>query len=170
MYADGNGNVTISARAGTGEVEPKADSTTQAGVTLLAGSGIVGSQMIANVKCKVFVRTTGYSSQIQVQHARWTRHLTLPLPLGSQHGVQDLQSTATRCHIQLLNIVRTIISNFNSTLPKLRSPLIRILLSPRLLHQEQEQQPDHLQPRHLPAALLVEVAVAAVMMETEVEL
>lgn len=53
MYADGTGNVTISARdGGGGHVEPTLDSTVQAGVTLLAGSGIVENQMIANVKCK----------------------------------------------------------------------------------------------------------------------
>lgn len=56
MYADGTGNVTISARdGGGGHVEPTPDSTVQAGVTLLAGSGIVGSQMIANVKCMTLV-------------------------------------------------------------------------------------------------------------------
>ncbi|CZS91266.1 uncharacterized protein RCO7_01521 [Rhynchosporium graminicola] len=51
MYADGNGNVTLSARKGTGEVEPKADSTLQAGVELLAGTGISNGKMAANVKC-----------------------------------------------------------------------------------------------------------------------
>ena len=52
MYADGTGNVTISARdGGQGHVEPQHDSTVQSGVTLLAGSGIVGGNMIANVHC-----------------------------------------------------------------------------------------------------------------------
>lgn len=52
MYADGTGNVTISARdGGQGHVEPQHDSTIQSGVTLLAGSGIVGGNMIANVHC-----------------------------------------------------------------------------------------------------------------------
>jgi hypothetical protein len=53
MYADGNGNVTVSARDGNqGHVEPQFDSSVMSGVTLLEGSGIVGDNMIANVKCR----------------------------------------------------------------------------------------------------------------------
>jgi hypothetical protein len=53
MYANGLGNVTISARDGNqGHVEPEQDSSLQSGVTLLAGSGIVNGMMIANVYCK----------------------------------------------------------------------------------------------------------------------
>ncbi|KAE8441765.1 hypothetical protein EG329_004323 [Mollisiaceae sp. DMI_Dod_QoI] len=52
MYTDGKGNVTLSARdGGSGHVEPTADSTIQAGITLLEGSGVVNGKMIANVKC-----------------------------------------------------------------------------------------------------------------------
>ncbi|KAH7336704.1 hypothetical protein BKA65DRAFT_459591 [Rhexocercosporidium sp. MPI-PUGE-AT-0058] len=51
MYADGSGNVTLSGRKGTGQVEPQADDTLQAGLQLLAGSGIVNGKMIANVRC-----------------------------------------------------------------------------------------------------------------------
>jgi hypothetical protein len=52
MYANGLGNVTISARdGGQGHVEPTQDSSLQSGVTLLAGSGIVDGRMIANVHC-----------------------------------------------------------------------------------------------------------------------
>jgi len=52
MYADGKGNVTISARdGGAGHVEPTFDSTLMSGVTLLAGSGDDGTTMTANVKC-----------------------------------------------------------------------------------------------------------------------
>ena len=52
MYANGAGNVTISARDGNqGHVEPVPDATLQSGVTLLAGSGIVNGKMIANVHC-----------------------------------------------------------------------------------------------------------------------
>ncbi|TVY31409.1 Cytochrome b561 and DOMON domain-containing protein, partial [Lachnellula subtilissima] len=53
MYADGNGNVTISGRdGGQGHVEPELDSALMAGVTLLEGSGVNGSIMTANVHCK----------------------------------------------------------------------------------------------------------------------
>lgn len=61
MYADGKGNVTISARDGNqGHVEPVADSSLQSGVTLLAGSGIVNGKMIANVHC-TYLRSTWVS-------------------------------------------------------------------------------------------------------------
>ncbi|RFU34041.1 hypothetical protein B7463_g2312, partial [Scytalidium lignicola] len=50
MYADGQGNVTISGReGGAGHVEPQYNSSLD--LQLLAGSGIVGSSMVANVKC-----------------------------------------------------------------------------------------------------------------------
>ncbi|KAI1294538.1 iron reductase domain protein [Xylaria venustula] len=51
MYADGAGNVTVSARKGTGHVEPEHQTDTQ--LVLLAGSGIVdnGNTMLANVRC-----------------------------------------------------------------------------------------------------------------------
>jgi hypothetical protein len=52
MYADGTGNVTLSARdGGAGHVEPQWDSALQKGITLLEGSGIVGGNMVANVRC-----------------------------------------------------------------------------------------------------------------------
>lgn len=52
MYPNGEGNVTISARnGGGGHVEPQFNSTLMAGVTLLAGSGVDGGVMRANVKC-----------------------------------------------------------------------------------------------------------------------
>ncbi|ESZ89863.1 hypothetical protein SBOR_9746 [Sclerotinia borealis F-4128] len=49
MYADGTGNVTLSPRKGTGEVEPQFDSSMT--IELLSGSGIVDGNMIANVLC-----------------------------------------------------------------------------------------------------------------------
>lgn len=52
MYADGNNNVTISARDGNqGHVEPVFDSTLFSGIELLEGSGISGGVMTANVRC-----------------------------------------------------------------------------------------------------------------------
>ncbi|TGO34309.1 hypothetical protein BHYA_0203g00140 [Botrytis hyacinthi] len=49
MYADGTGNVTLSPRKGTGQVEPKYDSSIS--VELLSGSGIADGKMVANVLC-----------------------------------------------------------------------------------------------------------------------
>ena len=52
MYADGNGNVTISARDGNqGHVEPVFDSSLFSGVELLEGSGITNGVMTANIRC-----------------------------------------------------------------------------------------------------------------------
>ena len=50
MYADGKGNVTVSARKGTGHTQPRQDDGLQKGVVLLAGSGVSGGQMTANFK------------------------------------------------------------------------------------------------------------------------
>ena len=56
MYPDGKGNVTISAReGGGGHVEPQFNSSLMAGVTLLAGSGVDGDVMRANVKCAIYI-------------------------------------------------------------------------------------------------------------------
>ncbi|ATY58696.1 cellobiose dehydrogenase [Cordyceps militaris] len=49
MYKDGTGNVTLSTRTGTGHVMPQ--HTQRPAVALLAGSGVVDGQMIANVRC-----------------------------------------------------------------------------------------------------------------------
>ncbi|KAH8803161.1 integral membrane protein-like protein, partial [Xylogone sp. PMI_703] len=50
MYTDGKGNVTISGReGGIGHVEPQYNSSID--LQLLAGSGVVGNTMVANVKC-----------------------------------------------------------------------------------------------------------------------
>jgi hypothetical protein len=59
MYADGNGNVTVGVRdGGQGHVEPALDSILTSGLTLLEGSGIVGSNMIANIQCRRSRRST----------------------------------------------------------------------------------------------------------------
>lgn len=50
MYADGKGNVTVSARKSTGHVQPRQDGTLQKGLVLLGGSGVEGGQMTANFK------------------------------------------------------------------------------------------------------------------------
>lgn len=51
MYADGAGNVTVSARKGIGHTEPEHQTDTE--LELLAGSGIIddGETMLANVRC-----------------------------------------------------------------------------------------------------------------------
>lgn len=55
IYADGSGNITLSGRSARGEVQPLLDSTTQAGLTLLAGSAVAADgSMVANIKCTSF--------------------------------------------------------------------------------------------------------------------
>ncbi|KAG9253261.1 uncharacterized protein F5Z01DRAFT_160486 [Emericellopsis atlantica] len=49
MYTDGNGNVTLSTREGTGHVLP--DHVKLSNTELLAGSGIANGKMVANVRC-----------------------------------------------------------------------------------------------------------------------
>lgn len=49
LYKDGSGNVTLSTRTASGEVEPQF--VQRNGVELLAGSGIKDGKMVANVKC-----------------------------------------------------------------------------------------------------------------------
>jgi hypothetical protein len=60
MYQDGNGNVTISPRSGSGHVEPQYDPN-GADLELLEGSGVVDGEMIANVRCSNCNRWDGGS-------------------------------------------------------------------------------------------------------------
>ena len=95
LYADGNGNVTISARDGAqGHIQPRHDEQLQAGVELLAGSGIVNGKLVANIRCEyAFILGKGNGclyvlltseQQATPQHSqppRTTRNLH-----SSQHG------------------------------------------------------------------------------------
>lgn len=49
MYADGSGNVTVSPREGKGHVMPQ--HVDRPDLELLAGSGVMNGEMIANVRC-----------------------------------------------------------------------------------------------------------------------
>jgi len=72
MYADGNGNITLSGRKGTGQVEPKADSTLQAGLELLEGTGIANGMMVANVRCTSCTLDSDKSSSDSPWIAAWS--------------------------------------------------------------------------------------------------
>lgn len=57
IYPDASGtNVTLSARLGVGQIEPKYNSNAQ--VTLLEGSGISNGKMTANFRCMLFFLTS----------------------------------------------------------------------------------------------------------------
>ncbi|UPK98553.1 hypothetical protein LCI18_009488 [Fusarium solani-melongenae] len=49
IYQNGDGNVTLSTRTGTGHVMPQY--TRRTAVELLAGSGVVNNKLIANIRC-----------------------------------------------------------------------------------------------------------------------
>jgi hypothetical protein len=49
IYQDGNGNVTLSTRAGTGHSQPQYEARPD--VELIEGSGVEGSDMVANIRC-----------------------------------------------------------------------------------------------------------------------
>lgn len=49
VYQNGDGNVTLSTRTGTGHAMPQY--TRRTGVELLAGSGVSGGKLIANIRC-----------------------------------------------------------------------------------------------------------------------
>ncbi|KAK0114846.1 hypothetical protein ONS96_013328 [Cadophora gregata f. sp. sojae] len=72
MYADGNGNVTLSGRKSTGQVEPKADSTVQAGLELLEGTGIADGKMVANVRCTTCTLDSSKTSSNSPWIAAWS--------------------------------------------------------------------------------------------------
>ncbi|KAH6718586.1 hypothetical protein BKA61DRAFT_595979 [Leptodontidium sp. MPI-SDFR-AT-0119] len=71
MYADGNGNITLSGRRGTGQVEPRADSALQAGLELLEGTGIANGVMVANVRCTTCRLQSSASSSNSPWIAAW---------------------------------------------------------------------------------------------------
>jgi len=69
VYADGNGNVTISPRLGRGHFEPQFNS--DADVTLLDGSGIIDGQIIANVRCNSCLSWDGGEMSPTDTSSRW---------------------------------------------------------------------------------------------------
>ncbi|KAI1339115.1 iron reductase domain protein [Xylariaceae sp. FL0016] len=71
LYTDGNGNVTISPRTGTGHVQP--ESNTQTKLELLEGSGVVdnGDTMLANVRCSNCNSWSGGSMSLSSTNSDW---------------------------------------------------------------------------------------------------
>lgn len=61
VYTDGTGNVTLSPRTAVGEMSPQ--QTTRNDLTLLAGSGVIDGQMVANVKCAKCPRITNLKGE-----------------------------------------------------------------------------------------------------------
>lgn len=94
MYADGNGNVTISARdGGQGHVQPLEDTSLQGNVQLLEGSGIVNGQMVANIFCSSCPLDSSASDSSSPFIAAWQQGSALnsdsPSATITQHGSND---------------------------------------------------------------------------------
>lgn len=72
MYTDGAGNVTVSPRLGTNHQMPVEDtSSTAADITLLAGSGVDGSTMRANILCTSCNSWNGGSMSLGDTSSSW---------------------------------------------------------------------------------------------------
>lgn len=87
MYTDGSGNVTISPRLGANHVMPTEDTTsTAAALTLLAGSGVNGSTMRANVLCTNCNSWDGGSMSLSDTSSSWISAWKSGSSLGSTDG------------------------------------------------------------------------------------
>lgn len=89
IYADGQGNVTLSPRQGLGEFEPEHD--TRANVTLLEGSGIKGNRMVANVMCSNCHRWNGGSTDFTSSSGDWLHASRPGDPLDSTNVNENIQ-------------------------------------------------------------------------------
>ncbi|KAI0020518.1 iron reductase domain protein [Xylariomycetidae sp. FL0641] len=69
LYADGAGNVTVSPRRGTGHVEPAVSAQTR--LTRLAGSGVAGGRMLANVRCAGCAAGDGGGLDLAASRTDW---------------------------------------------------------------------------------------------------
>ncbi|KAK2610787.1 hypothetical protein N8I77_004188 [Diaporthe amygdali] len=71
MYQDGAGNVTVSARPGTGHQQPQYDASTASQLTLLSGSGVSGDTMVANVQCANCESWSGGTLNVASSGSSW---------------------------------------------------------------------------------------------------
>ncbi|KAK4241585.1 hypothetical protein C8A03DRAFT_30310 [Achaetomium macrosporum] len=72
IYQNGNGNLTLSSRLGQGHSMPTLDtSSTAARLTLLAGSGVEGSTMTANIACANCQTWNGGQMSLRSTNAPW---------------------------------------------------------------------------------------------------
>ncbi|KAK7719730.1 hypothetical protein SLS64_001910 [Diaporthe eres] len=71
MYQDGTGNVTVSARPGTGHQQPQYDASTASQITVLSGSGVNGDTMVANVQCANCESWSGGTLDVASSSSSW---------------------------------------------------------------------------------------------------
>ena len=88
IYADGQGNVTVSPRLGIGHMQPEYDTT--ADITLLEGSGVDGYQMLANVLCRNCSAWLGGSMDFTSNSATWIWASRAGMPLVSDNVHENI--------------------------------------------------------------------------------
>ncbi|MBA7492110.1 hypothetical protein ES702_02659 [subsurface metagenome] len=89
MYANGQGNVTVSPRLGKGHFEPQHDTT--ANLTLLQGSGVHGYRMVANILCSDCYSWPGGSMDFASNGSWWLWAAHAGLPLDTSDVQASLQ-------------------------------------------------------------------------------
>lgn len=92
LYTDGTGNVTLSPRSGTGNVEPQQDA--DADVELLAGSGVDGGTMTANFRCGSCASWAGGSGEMSL--AGTSTNWIAAWKQGAALDTTDLDASITR--------------------------------------------------------------------------
>lgn len=71
VYQDGQGNVTVSSRQGTGESQPQYSASTASDIELMAGSGVTDGKMIANIRCSDCQSWSGGTLSTSSTSAPW---------------------------------------------------------------------------------------------------
>ncbi|KAM0462810.1 hypothetical protein ACHAPV_003635 [Trichoderma viride] len=90
MYQDGKGNVTLSTRPGANHIMPTFKARSD--VELLAGSGVVGGNMVANVRCSNCTNLdfSGQSNWISAWKSGDSLASTNPAAIITQHDSMTL--------------------------------------------------------------------------------
>ncbi|KAK1730858.1 hypothetical protein CaCOL14_002942 [Colletotrichum acutatum] len=89
MYADGNGNVTISPRTARGHNMPTLSSSTT--LELLSGSGIVNGNMVANVRCTNCASWSSGSMSLNSASSSWIAAWKSGSAINSASTSQSIQ-------------------------------------------------------------------------------
>ncbi|ETN42631.1 uncharacterized protein HMPREF1541_01788 [Cyphellophora europaea CBS 101466] len=90
VYSDGNNNVTVSPRLGTGHVMPQYNSDAQ--ITVLGGTGIQpDGSMVANVRCDSCLSWSGGSMEATDSSSNW---------IWAYSGGSSLDTTSTSASIR----------------------------------------------------------------------
>jgi hypothetical protein len=89
MYQDGQGNLTVSARSGKGRTQPLAQTDTK--LQLLAGSGVSGGIMTANIMCANCQTWSGGSMSLSSSSTDWIAAWSEGDPINSRSTSANIQ-------------------------------------------------------------------------------